>query len=440
MPLGKRWKLILISLALVLGSLLILPFLIPSDGYRIKLQQFASDNLGEPVGIGRLSFRLLPWPSVTLADISIGAQQPVRVGSITVTPDLSSLFSEVKVIQAVTVHDLTVNPALVGRIPAWSKPTSGPKTVVLRRLELRGLNLDFGALKWGPLQGEIRMRDAGLQSVQVGPEDGSLWLTLLPEPEESYQVTIEGSQFKLPIKPALVFDSLQAQGKLTKTGLNLSRLNASLYGGQLQAPLRLAWHDGWQLSGTLKATAVEVSQIVRMLSPTSAFSGRLHAEGGYSLAAKTPAALADNLQADIRFEIKNGVLDKVDLAAAARLLTRQGARGGQTRFDHLSGLARIQGKRYYLQQLKVSSGALDAEGEVAISPSRELAGQVTVELKGTATLVSVPLNVSGTLQEPVLFPSGAALAGAAVGTGLLGPGLGTAIGSKAGQALERLFK
>jgi hypothetical protein len=46
--------------------------------------------------------------------------------------------------------------------------------------------------------------------------------------------------------------------------------------------------------------------------------------------------------------------------------------------------------------------------------------------------------VSGTLQNPLVYPSKAALAGAAVGTAILGPGLGTSLGSKAGSAVEGL--
>jgi hypothetical protein len=53
--------------------------------------------------------------------------------------------------------------------------------------------------------------------------------------------------------------------------------------------------------------------------------------------------------------------------------------------------------------------------------------------------VSTPLAVSGTVQNPTLFPTKSALAGAAAGTALLGPGVGTSIGMKAAQLTERLF-
>jgi phage tail tape-measure protein len=53
--------------------------------------------------------------------------------------------------------------------------------------------------------------------------------------------------------------------------------------------------------------------------------------------------------------------------------------------------------------------------------------------------VAVPLNVSGTLESPVLYPTGGTVAGAAAGTAVLGPVVGTAVGAKVGQWIENLF-
>ena len=47
-------------------------------------------------------------------------------------------------------------------------------------------------------------------------------------------------------------------------------------------------------------------------------------------------------------------------------------------------------------------------------------------------------SVAGTVQSPMLYPTGASMAGAAIGTVLL-PGVGTGLGAKAGQAIDNLF-
>ncbi|MDO9354948.1 MAG: hypothetical protein Q7T55_14720, partial [Solirubrobacteraceae bacterium] len=49
-----------------------------------------------------------------------------------------------------------------------------------------------------------------------------------------------------------------------------------------------------------------------------------------------------------------------------------------------------------------------------------------------------PLKVAGTLDAPELSLTGGALTGAAIGSAVL-PGVGTAIGARIGQKVEKLF-
>ena len=86
----------------------------------------------------------------------------------------------------------------------------------------------------------------------------------------------------------------------------------------------------------------------------------------------------------------------------------------------------------------IASGALAADGNVNISPKKELSGRINAQVKALGTSTGIPLNVAGTVQSPMLYPTGASMAGAAVGTVLL-PGIGTGLGAKAGQAIENLF-
>jgi hypothetical protein len=53
-------------------------------------------------------------------------------------------------------------------------------------------------------------------------------------------------------------------------------------------------------------------------------------------------------------------------------------------------------------------------------------------------LVAVPLVVTGTVNQPLVYPSKAAIAGAALGTAVLGPGVGTSLGIKASKGLDKI--
>jgi hypothetical protein len=146
-----------------------------------------------------------------------------------------------------------------------------------------------------------------------------------------------------------------------------------------------------------------------------------------------------NLKLAGSFHLRDGVLTKVDLLQAASSLGKSDARGGVTRFDDLTGLLNVDENGYHFTKLKIKSGSLNAEGKVDIKPSLQINGTLDANVKGTAGLISMPMVVSGTLNNPVVRPSGSALAGAAIGTAILGPGLGTAIGVKVGGFLNKLF-
>ena len=159
----------------------------------------------------------------------------------------------------------------------------------------------------------------------------------------------------------------------------------------------------------------------------------------FSSTAPKADALAEMLLLDTDFEIAEGVLRKVDLAAAARsVFGKRDNKGGETRFEQLTGHLGIDQDGYHFYDLSIVSGLLKAEGEVSISRSKALSGEITAEVRGTASLIATPLAISGSIDNPVVLPTKAALAGAAVGTAIL-PGIGTALGAKAGQLTKRLF-
>ncbi len=79
------------------------------------------------------------------------------------------------------------------------------------------------------------------------------------------------------------------------------------------------------------------------------------------------------------------------------------------------------------------------DGNVNVSPKKELSGRINAQVKAVGTSANVPLNVAGTVDAPLLYPTGGTMAGAAVGTVILGPGFGTSVGAKVGGWAEGLF-
>ena len=113
---------------------------------------------------------------------------------------------------------------------------------------------------------------------------------------------------------------------------------------------------------------------------------------------------------------------------------------GETRFGQLSGYLVMEGGAQRFSNLKVVSDALSADGNVNIAANKALSGRIHAQVgAGSVASVTVPLNVTGTLDAPLLLPTGASLAGAAVGTAVLGPTVGAPVGAKVGTWVEGIF-
>ena len=176
-----------------------------------------------------------------------------------------------------------------------------------------------------------------------------------------------------------------------------------------------------------------------MLSPSTHVSGQLTAKPHFSASALSADQLVNALRLETVFSVQNGVLHGVDIQKAATNLTKQGATGGETRFNQLSGHLDMAHGGYQFTQLKIASGALAADGNVNISPKKALSGRLNAQIKALGTSANVPLNVAGTIDAPLLYPTGGTITGAAIGTAILGPGLGTSVGAKVGGWAENLF-
>jgi uncharacterized protein involved in outer membrane biogenesis len=243
------------------------------------------------------------------------------------------------------------------------------------------------------------------------------------------------------VGPPLHFTELVVKGVATLNDANFSEIRGKLYGGTFTGKATAAWQKGMQVKGSAEVDQVEIKPVLQALGKPPKLSGKLTARPvAFSSSAAKAELLADALRLETPFDVQNGVLHGTDIKkAATAIISREGGKGGETRFDKLSGHLALDHGTRRITQINVVSGSLAADGNVTISPKDELSGRITTNLKtGSVTAATVPLNVSGTLDSPMLLPTGGTMAGAAVGTAVAGP-LGTGVGAKVGQWTERLF-
>lgn len=234
----------------------------------------------------------------------------------------------------------------------------------------------------------------------------------------------------------LAIDSIQSHVVLSPARLDLTGLKTALYAGSLSGEVRMDRRKS-VLNADLVARNISMRPLVEALTNEVLFTGRMESQTRLSMNLDRLDRFPENLKLAAKFHLRDGTLSKVDLAQAVSNSGK--AAGGVTRFSDLTGSLNVDAYGYHFGELKISSGALNATGRIDMNPALQLNGVLDVDVKGTVGLVSMPLVVAGTLEHPQVHVSRAALAGAAVGTAVLGPGLGTALGVKLGGFMNKLF-
>ncbi len=435
----QNWKQKLIWTSAILIGLLVIPLMIPMSTYTRQAESLAEKSLGVPVHIGALHLAILPTPRLNASDLVVGANEEFRVAHLSVLPAITSLFSEKKVISSIKIDKPIIKKAALDIVAALSgqpKDTTSKTTVSVQKIRINQTTLIWPGMHLPEINAEIDLNEENLpKTAKLESVDGKLKLDLTPE-ENRQIITFSARAWTLPAGPPLLLDKLDMNMVLTSNKLDILNIDAALYGGNLSSHAILTWGKAYKLNGKMKLDNLAVHEPVRLISKSSRVSGQLSCSGPFSATAKEAGQLMDNLQANIQFNVKNGVLYGFDLAKASLMLIGQG-KGGETKFDAFTGLLDISAKTYRFRNLNIESGLMAANGEVKINPDKSLNGKVEVEVKKSASIAAIPLEISGTLENPKVFPTKAAIAGAVAGTAVLGPA-GTGLGLKAGNAVDKL--
>lgn len=443
-PKMKWLKRVLIALAALLAIAGALPFFISLNDYIPRIETAVSARLSEPVQIKSIKFAALPLPHVTVDGITIGKTDDIKLGKVRLTPDLFSLLQSTRVIRSIEIDSLVLTRNAIDRIAAWAKPDAAtspqrPPQVRVESIRLKDALVHFDKTGFGAFDARVNLDYKGEPvDASITTQDGKLKALIKPDPS-GYLIDASAKSWTLPAGPALVFDELIVKGVATFNDVNLGDVNAKLYGGTANGSATISWRNGLQLKGNFEVRQVEMQKVASIVSPGTHVSGRLSARPQFSASAASADQLMNALRLETPFTVQNGVLHGVDIQKAAANLVKQGASGGETRFEQLSGHLVMERGGYRITQLRIASGALAASGEVNVSPKKEMSGRINAQVSALGASTSVPMNVSGTVDAPSLYPTGGTMAGAAVGTVILGPGFGTSVGARIGGWVEGVF-
>lgn len=287
--------------------------------------------------------------------------------------------------------------------------------------------LDGRAIGFGKLHGHGVFRshgatpDALAKHLVMGADVKSTGFSLQIEP-----------QAKQPLK----LEQLNTHIAYTPDAIRLQQIDAKLAGGTLTGAMTLLPATSL-FRFDLSPKGVHPQPIVRAVDDGLLLSGVLDADVKGSINLDHLKDFPRESCIEGRFNIRHGELGESKLVEAVNSNIPK-TQEKKIQFDQISSDLLVNNAGYQLSKLKIVASVFNAEGNLSVSSEELLDGVLGMDLKGMAGLVSFPLRVSGSLESPVVRPTGGVMAGAAIGTALLGP-VGAAIGIRAGPLIDRVW-
>jgi hypothetical protein len=431
-----QWLLLSFVLTCVLLSvaLFLLYRWVGTDDFRSRVQIQASEVAGREVRLQAVTVDVWPLPAVVLNRVEVATRPAIRIARIEVRPVLPALFSGRLELSTLLVRQADLSQAAVDDLRSAQPPSAksqadprGPQGAVADVVQVivpRRVVMDSAT--WRSSSGSATTFNADARLDPFGLPD-ELKLTVLAGSLQGTRLSVH----RIPSKSEWDVD-LEIAGGTVK--------------GRLQLPHQPG--QGLAAAGQFETRNVELGVLLRAqqleqgaggTDPRAAMSGKLEASTTFRARSADWGGLLEGMQTESRVVVHQAVIHGIDLAKAVRSVSL--SRGGITRLDTLAGQVRTRGRTVELRNLVASSGALSAGGQLTIAPDRQLQGRIEVNLgaKVVGTAVGVPLLVEGTLDQPQLRLTRAALAGAAIGT-LIMPGVGTGAGATLGEKISNGLK
>lgn len=421
----RRW-LIGIAAVLLLGAgtlVLVVRARLPTDDeVAAKIAAGFEQRFGVALKVGAAHWALLPTPMLVLTDVATDQPRPVTLKRVGLRLQLAPLLHRVIALDEVEVESLVLPRdsvrAFRGKGP---KPQEGDNVVALPAP---------WTLAPVPVE-QVRWRDVvwvDRRGIALA-YDGEVSFDAQWRPR---QARLERAGLTTPVRLRLDRESGQDRWR--------TRIDAG--GGTWNGVTRLETLPGGKLrlSAELEPRQIDIESLVQAFDRRTSLAGKVSGQTTLTAEADTAqelGALMRSLHTRTTFTVQPATLTKLDVAKA--VTTAGISRGGRTPLDQLTGTLDTQGTEdgvvMQYTNLKARSGVLTASGNLKMF-NRKLDGEIAVDL--VDGVVGVPLKIGGTMSDPELSLTGAALTGAAIGSAVL-PGVGTAIGARVGQQLEKMF-
>lgn len=406
-------------IALVLGGvvLALTPVLFPYDRFKPGLETAMKSRLEADAQIGDITFSYSPKPQLQLSGITLGAAGEGSIGRATIPISLRNLLHFRRELSEVALEDVVFKQAFALSLPGRLKPNPNGRDIHIASVDIKNLSIKLQKDTVGPLSAVMAFRtDGTFRDITFADATGRAQVLIKPVGDK-FSLLFEASNWVLPGKYAVRFDNVTVRGMADEQGIMIDDINAMVFGSPALGQAQLSWGSEWRLKGSLETKSMFAEPMVTLFSPITYSTGRVAAFAEFEFLGTGYEDLFKQFLINTKFTITDGKLHNFDLVAPLRSQNPSSIqRGGQTRFDSLSGTALIDATGVQLGQLALNAGKFNASGSMGISPEMKLAGKLAARLNSGAIAVEAPLAIRGTLEAPEIVSAGAYKPGDAAST------------------------
>lgn len=359
------------------------------------IAKIASDSLGEPVQFGGLRASLFPQPQLALSDVTIGPDRDMKLGSVTVTLMLSTLFDNTRSVDRLEIMDASLDVAGLERPRTWFATAARAGKIRIAQVSFKKVMLAVPGLAPQPFDGRIALRpDGEFDSVELNGAERQLTLQLTPDGGH-WKIAVDASGWQPPLRTTLKFDELQAEGTITGQKASFDHVKGRIYGGTFTGRGVIDWSARPRAYGSFEADNLGLPTALTAVGSAAKVEGSLQTTATFTTSADEAERLLEEIGVNAKFTIADGRLGGVDLASAMLPANREKS----TRFDQLTGNLQLNKGVYHYRNLLLTSQQFNARGSVDVQENSALAGRISAELTIPSRRMQTDFGLGGTVGD-----------------------------------------
>ena len=186
-----KWLTRIAGVVLALVALLLLvPFFVDIDDYIPEVEKALSARLDQPVSIDDLEATVFPLPHLVADGIRVGSAGDIRVGKVTLWPDLWSFAGATRTLRSVDLEDLTLTSDALGVLLAQTRRDQSAGRLRIEKVRLKRAVVEIGTGRFGPFEAEVSAsREGEGAALTLSTEDDAFKARATPG-GEGYELEI----------------------------------------------------------------------------------------------------------------------------------------------------------------------------------------------------------------------------------------------------------